>query len=115
MAGPTTTPREQLRALLQELNFKGMARALDDELDAAEHQARPAAEVLRRLLTEQALYQRERRLAWRLLQARLPWQWTLESFPFAQQSVSGPQPASLPIAQRRASWTERFPRCTRRG
>jgi DNA replication protein DnaC len=85
MAGPTTTPREQLRALLQELNFKGMARALDDELDAAEHQARPAAEVLRRLLTEQALYQRERRLAWRLLQAKLPWQWTLESFPFAQQ------------------------------
>jgi DNA replication protein DnaC len=82
----TTTTREQLRALLQELNFKGMARALDDELDAADHQARPAAEVLRRLLTEQALYQRERRLAWRLAQAKLPWQWTLDSFPFAQQS-----------------------------
>ena len=33
--------------------------------------------------------------------------------------VSGPRPASLPIAQRCASWTERmaerFPRCTRRG
>lgn len=81
----TTTTREQLRALLQELNFKGMARALDDELDAAEREARPAAEVLRRLLTEQALYQRERRLAWRLTQAKLPWQWTLDSFPFTQQ------------------------------
>ena len=82
----TTTPtREQLRALLQELNFKGMARALDDELDAAEREARPVAETLRRLLTEQALYQRERRLAWRLTQAKLPWQWTLDSFPFAQQ------------------------------
>ena len=80
-----TTTREQLRALLQELNFKGMARALDDELDAAEREARPVAEVLRRLLTEQALYQRERRLAYRVTQAKLPWQWTLDSFPFAQQ------------------------------
>jgi len=50
------TPREQLRALLQELNFKGMARVLDDELDGAERDAVPVAEVLRRLLTEQALY-----------------------------------------------------------
>lgn len=80
------TPREQLRALLQELNFKGMARVLDDELDGAERDALPVAEVLRRLLTEQALYQRERRLAYRVAQARSPWQWTIDSFPFAQQS-----------------------------
>jgi DNA replication protein DnaC len=80
------TPREQLRALLQELNFKGMARVLDDELDGAERDALPVAEVLRRLLTEQALYQRERRLAYRIAQARSPWQWTIDSFPFAQQS-----------------------------
>ena len=80
------TPREQLRALLQELNVKGMARVLDDELDAAERDAVPVAEVLRRLLTEQALYQRERRLAYRIAQARSPWQWTIDSFPFAQQS-----------------------------
>jgi DNA replication protein DnaC len=80
-----TTTREQLRTLLQELNFKGMVRALDDELDAAEREVRPVAEVLRRLLTEQALYQRERRLAYRLIQAKLPWQWTLDSFPFSQQ------------------------------
>jgi DNA replication protein DnaC len=79
------TPREQLRALLQELNFKGMARVLDDELDAAERDAVPVAEVLRRLLTEQALYQRERRLAYRIAQAHSPWQWTIDSFPFAQQ------------------------------
>jgi DNA replication protein DnaC len=87
MTATTTmmTPREQLRALVQELNFKGMARVLDDELDAAERQAMPVAEVLRRLLTQQALYQRERRLAYRISQARSPWQWTIDSFPFAQQ------------------------------
>jgi hypothetical protein len=40
----TMTTREQLRALLIELNLKGMARALDDELDRAERQAEPAAD-----------------------------------------------------------------------
>jgi len=80
-----TPPREQLRALVQELNFKGMARVLDEELDAAERNAAPVVEVLQRLLTEQALYQRERRLAYRIAQARAPWQWTIDSFPFAQQ------------------------------
>jgi DNA replication protein DnaC len=80
-----TTAREQLRALVQELNFKGMARVLDDELDGAERNAAPLAEVLRRLLTAQALYQRERRLAYRIAQAHSPWQWTIDSFPFAQQ------------------------------
>jgi len=79
------TPREQLRALVQELNFKGMARILDDELEGAERNATPVAEVLRRLLTEQALYKRERRLAYRITQAHSPWQWTIDSFPFAQQ------------------------------
>jgi DNA replication protein DnaC len=80
-----TTTREQLRALLGELNLKGMARALDDELDRAERQAEPAVDVLHRLLTEQASFQRERRLVYRLAQARLPWPWTLDTFPFAKQ------------------------------
>jgi DNA replication protein DnaC len=81
----TMTTRERLRALLEELNLKGMARALDDELDRAERQAEPAADVLHRLLTEQASFQRERRLLYRVAQARLPWPWTLDTFPFAKQ------------------------------
>ena len=81
----TMTTREKLRALLIELNLKGMARALDDELDRAERQAEPAVDVLHRLLTEQASFQRERRLVYRLAQARLPWPWTLDTFPFAKQ------------------------------
>ena len=79
------TTREQLQALLSELNLKGMARVLDDELDRAQAQAEPAAEVLHRLLTEQASYQRERRLVYRVQQARLPWPWTLDTFPFTKQ------------------------------
>ena len=45
----TITTREKLRALLGELNLKGMARVLDDELDRAERQAEPVADVLQRL------------------------------------------------------------------
>jgi DNA replication protein DnaC len=84
----TTAPptREALHALLHELNFKGMARVLDTELDRAERQAVPAAEVVQRLLAEQASHQRERSLLNRLANAHLPWQWTIDTFPFAQQS-----------------------------
>jgi DNA replication protein DnaC len=85
MTAATMTTREQLRSLLIELNLKGMARALDDELDRAEHQAEPAINVLHRLLTEQASFQRERRLVYRVAQAHLPWPWTLDTFPFAKQ------------------------------
>ena len=80
-----TATREQLHALLAELNLKGMARTLDVELDRAQAQGEPAADVLHRLLTEQAAFQRERRLLYRVAQARLPWPWTLDTFPFAKQ------------------------------
>jgi DNA replication protein DnaC len=86
MTKPTPpTTRERLHALLHELNFKGMARVLDTELDRAERQAVPAAELVQRLLTEQASHQRERALVNRVARAHLPWQWTIDTFPFKQQ------------------------------
>jgi DNA replication protein DnaC len=80
------TTRDRLHALLHELNFKGMERVLDAELDRAECDAVPAAEVVLRLLAEQASFQRERALANRIARAKLPWQWTIDTFPFAQQN-----------------------------
>jgi DNA replication protein DnaC len=87
MAKTTTPPptRERLHALLHELNFKGMARAIDAELDRAERDAAPALELVQRLLVEQASYQRERAMVNRVARARLPWQWTIDTFPFQQQ------------------------------
>jgi DNA replication protein DnaC len=86
MTKPTPpTTREQLHALLHELNFKGMARVLDTELDRAERNAVPGAELVQRLLAEQASHQRERALAGRVARAHLPWQWTIDTFPFKQQ------------------------------
>ena len=77
--------REQIQALLAELRFHGIAQALDGELDHAEREATPATELLTRLLTAETAYRREKRLAYRLDEAHLPWRWTLDSFPFEQQ------------------------------
>ena len=77
--------REKLQTLLAQLRFHGMARVLDAELERAEREATPPPELLYRLLGEEAASQRERSLTYRLDQARLPWRWTLESFPFERQ------------------------------
>jgi DNA replication protein DnaC len=77
--------REALKALIAQLRLHGMADVLDAEIERAEHDAVPAAELLHRLLSQEAAFRRERSLAWRLGQARLPWRWTLDSFPFERQ------------------------------
>src|SRR5215469_2721986 len=85
MAQPTTTMRDKLQALLVQMRFNGIAAVLDAELERAEQEATPAPELLYRLLCAEAASQRQRSLAYRLHQARMPWGWTLESFPFSQQ------------------------------
>ena len=83
---PPQTAREAIQALLHELNLKGMARLLDVEIERAERTGASAIELLQRLLSEQASYQRERSLLNRVAQAKLPWQWTIDTFPFERQS-----------------------------
>ena len=82
---PQTT-REAVHALLHELNLKGMTRVLQAELERVERSGAPAIELVQRLLAEQASYQRERSLLNRVAQAKLPWQWTIDTFPFERQS-----------------------------
>jgi DNA replication protein DnaC len=77
--------RDKLQDLLAQLRFRGMAAALDAEIARAEREAAPAPEFLYRLLCEEAASRRQRSLAYRLDQARLPWPWTLETFPFERQ------------------------------
>ena len=76
---------DQLRALIAQLRLHGMAEALDTELARADREAIAAPELLYRLLGQEAASRRERSLAYRLLQARLPWRWSLDSFPFDRQ------------------------------
>jgi DNA replication protein DnaC len=77
--------RDKLQDLLAQLRFHGMAAALDAEIERAEREATPASELLYRLLCEEAALRRQRSLAYRLDQAKLPWPWTLDTFPFDRQ------------------------------
>lgn len=77
--------RDKLRTLIDAMRLHGIARVLDAELDRAERDAVAPPELLYRLLSEEAGYRRERSLAYRMREAQLPWRWTLDSFPFAQQ------------------------------
>jgi DNA replication protein DnaC len=76
---------EKLRALLEQLRLAGMATYLDRELERAEREAIPVADVLYRLALEEARVRQEKSLSNRLKQAKMPWDWTLQSFPFAKQ------------------------------
>ncbi|MEA3275644.1 MAG: IS21-like element helper ATPase IstB [Pseudomonadota bacterium] len=77
--------REELEKLLAQLHFKGMAQSLERILATADAEALPAVAVVHRLLLEEWRHRQERSLAYRLAQAKLPWEWSLESFPFARQ------------------------------
>lgn len=96
--------RDRLHQYLEALHLNGMAETLDRILNDAEQNAAAPREVLLRLLQEEARARKERSLAYRLQQARLPWDWSLDSFPFDQQpSVAAHQIqelASLAFLQR---------------
>jgi len=77
--------RAAIHTLLTELHFTGMSLTLDSILDAAEHNGDAPAAVLLQLLREESRYRQERSLAYRLQQARLPWDWSLDTFPFDRQ------------------------------
>ncbi len=84
--------REVLQELLAALRLHGMAQALEAVLAKAEAEALSVAEALHLLLLEESRHRQERSLAYRLTQAKLPWEWSLETFPFAQQpGVNAPQ------------------------
>lgn len=69
--------REELHPLLATLRFHGMAQALDRLLDQAEKDGTPLAQVLLQLLPEELRHRQERSLAYRISQAKLPWDWSI--------------------------------------
>jgi len=78
--------REKLHQLLLELRLKGMDNALDRELERAEKEGTSVSELIYRLLMEEQAYRQERSLHNRINQAKIPWDWTLKTFPFDKQS-----------------------------
>src|SRR5437879_13781682 len=88
---------EETQQLLENLRLKKMATILDQELENAKKNSPSYSEFLVRLLQAQWHEQQEKCLQYRIQQARLPEQWTLESFPFKKQpGVSRRQIQELP-------------------
>lgn len=77
--------REKLRQLLIELRLAGMADGLDRMLEEADKEGIPTTEVLWRRLCEEKAWRQQRSMIYRLNQAKIPYDWTLKTFPFDQQ------------------------------
>lgn len=77
--------RKRVHEMLIKLRLRGMAEVLDAELDRAEREGTAYDELLSRLLRQEYGYRQERSLAYRINKARIPWDWTLKSFPFEKQ------------------------------
>lgn len=76
---------DEIQQLLKVLRLRKIAEILDEELASADQDERSYQDFLARLLRAQWHAQQENALAWRIERARLPEQWTLESFPFKKQ------------------------------
>ncbi|RZB36918.1 MAG: hypothetical protein SRB2_01718 [Desulfobacteraceae bacterium Eth-SRB2] len=77
--------RKKLHQLLIELRLKGMANVLDRELNRAEKKGSAFDSILYRLLAQELAYRQERSMLYRLNHAKIPWDWTLKTFPFDKQ------------------------------
>ena len=76
---------DELDQLLKALKLKKIHSMLAEELQRAERESPSYSEFVLRLLRAQWHHQLESALKYRIHQAELPENWTLESFPFKQQ------------------------------
>ncbi len=76
---------DEIAQLLKALHLGRIAEILDDELEAAQKADLGYQDLLVRLFRAQWHRQQETALAWRIERARIPEQWTLESFPWKRQ------------------------------
>jgi DNA replication protein DnaC len=77
--------KEKIRPLLDSLRLRGMASCIDKVLVQAEQQGSATVDVLLELLEAEHRDKQERGLQARIERAKLPWDWTLDTFPFKQQ------------------------------
>ena len=77
--------QEKLHGLIEQLRLRGMGGCLDHVLAQAQREGAPIQDVLYQLFAAEYEYQMTRALAHRLKQAKMPWDWSLDTFPFKQQ------------------------------
>ncbi len=76
--------KNKIIELLKSLKFKGMGTILDSQIALAEN-GTAAQEIIYNLLYEELRFRQERSMQNRLRNAKMPWDWTLNSFPFKKQ------------------------------
>ena len=76
---------EKIQQLLIELRLKGIADVFERELQRAEKNGSAFDELIYRLLAEELAYRQQRSMLYRLNHAKIPWDWTLKTFPFNKQ------------------------------
>lgn len=76
---------DEIEQLLRSLRLHKIAEMLDEELGRADKEGLSHQELLVRLLRAQWHHQQEGVLAYRIKQASMPEQWTIESFPWKRQ------------------------------
>jgi DNA replication protein DnaC len=75
---------DEITRLIEELKFKGMAEVMEQQIALAES-GNAVQDIICNLLREELRYRQERSLVNRIRNAKMPWEWTLNSFPFEQQ------------------------------
>lgn len=76
---------EELLELMNQLRLKGMADVFSELLTKAQREGWGHQQLLGQLLQEELRDRRERSVQYRLRQAKIPWSWTLQTFPFERQ------------------------------
>ena len=76
--------KNKIIELIESLKFNGMAMALDSQIALAEN-GTATPEIICNLLQEELRFRQERSMQNRLKNAKMPWEWTLNSFPFEKQ------------------------------
>lgn len=71
--------------LFKELKLQGMASVFPELLAKAERHGWGHQDLILPLLQEELSYRRERSVQYRLTLAKIPWTWTLNTFPFERQ------------------------------
>jgi DNA replication protein DnaC len=81
----TMKKNEELEQLLRSLHLRRIAEMVEAEMADAQKHQRTYGDFLTRLVRAQWHHRQETALAWRIERARLPEDWTLESFPWKRQ------------------------------
>ena len=76
--------KNKIIELLETLKFRGMAETLDSQIALTE-KGMGTQEIICNLLQEELRFRQERSIENRLRSAKLPWEWTINSFPFEEQ------------------------------